>query len=330
MIFRTSVDIAPSENRIHHLSKIMMIGSCFTGYIGERLQTLKYNVEINPTGIVFNPVSAANCLDFLLDGKRFNKNDIEYFNERWLSLYHHGNFSDPDPDICLRNINHRLEHSSEFLKDSDFLFITFGTAWIFEEKKTGVVVSNCHKKPAGLFSRKLLTPVEISDMYVSLIKRIHGVNSKLNFIFTVSPIRHLKDGARQNQLSKSTLIVAIDRIICSLEQSKIYTGYFPSYEIMMDDLRDYRFYAEDMVHPSYSAIEYIWEQFEGAYIDKSSAELNRELDRINNAKGHVPVNPASEGYRQFAKDNLEKLRSMQRKYEFLDLEEEIKFFRKRI
>jgi len=330
MIFRTIVDIIPSENKINHRSKIMMIGSCFTTYIGERLSCLKYMVDINPAGTSFNPVSAANCLEILLNRKMFTMSDIEYSNDRWISNDHHSDFSSPDAGECLQKINTRITGSADFLGVADFLFITFGTAWVFEEKKTGKIVSNCHKKSASEFLRRLLTTGEIVDLFKLLIEKIHKINPAVKFVFTVSPIRHLADGVRQNQVSKSTLILAANQLIKLFENSNIISGYFPSYEIMMDDLRDYRFYSDDMVHPSSSAIQYIWKQFEAGFISTSSAELHKELERINKAISHIPFNCDSDGYQLFARSNIENLVALQKKYDYLDFSAEIEYFRNKI
>ncbi|MCX6257037.1 MAG: GSCFA domain-containing protein [Bacteroidia bacterium] len=326
MQFRTIIDIPESSNKISHQTGLLMMGSCFTEYIGEKFRALKYPVDINPFGIVFNPFSVAHCLEFILEKKRFSLFDLEYSGDRWLSMFHHGDFSGKDPQLCIQNINRRLAESENFLEKAGFLLITFGTAWVYEYKKTGQIVANCHKKPAGEFTRRLAEPQEIVGKYCSLIKRLHQFYPALSFIFTVSPVRHLSDGLPGNQVSKATLALAIDRLLRKFENNEIHMDYFPAYEIMMDDLRDYRFYTEDMLHPGKFAIDYIWEIFENHYIELTSIELNRKLEKIIRATGHKPIDRESEGYRLFARKNLEELGELKNQYPFLDLAEETRFF----
>lgn len=285
MELQTKVAIQQPDFRVGYGSELMMLGSCFTENIGEKLYYFKFNVDVNPCGIVYNPLSAARVLNVLLEGKEFTDRDLVEHNGKWQSLLHHGSFSDPDKDVCLRQINRRLMVAAEKLKKIDLLVITFGTAWVFRNKADGGIVSNCHKIPASAFERFRLSPDEIVEEYSRLIPQLRAVNPGMRILFTVSPIRHWKDGAHGNQLSKSVLLLAIDRLSALFDQ--LY--YFPSYEIVMDELRDYRFYAGDMLHVSPLAVEYIWNRFCETYIEKDAERFISRIDKLNKTLAHRPT-----------------------------------------
>lgn len=308
--FRTEIEIKPSENKISHKDKLMFIGSCFTESIGEKLTNLLFYPDINPFGILYNPASATSCLSFLANSKKFRKTDIFHHNEMYHSFYHHSRFSDPVPDNCLRKINSQAEYSSAFIKSCSCLFITFGTAWIYELNGTGEAVSNCHKLPDKMFSRRLMEVDEIVSVYIELIKQLEELNPGLRIVFTVSPVRHWKDGAENNMLSKSVLHVAIHKL--TEEFSNV--SYFPSYEIMMDDLRDYRFYKDDMLHPDSVAVDYIFERFCDVFFDKETRALNDEINKLNDLAMHRPFNSGSHSHTHFKQNCMEKISKLQKKH----------------
>jgi hypothetical protein len=322
--FRTEIEIPEQGININHQHKCMFVGSCFAESIGKRMADVKIPVDINPMGIQYNPVSVQNTLEFLMNGTRFSAIDLNHNDELWYSLYHHSQFSHFDQKTCLRKINERLETSSEFLKEADFLFITFGTAWVFEDKKTGIIVSNCHKQPANKFDRFMLMTNEIISDYQDLIEKLQLFNPKLQIVFTVSPIRHFKDGFVANQLSKSSLIVSVHQLANVFKS----VSYFPSFEIMMDDLRDYRFYEEDMIHPNHIAINYIWNKFADCYFGEETRMLNSKIEKIIKAKQHKPFNPDGESYKTFKTSNLEKIDLLLKRHSYLDLKAEIDYFSK--
>lgn len=297
MEWQTKIEIPQAGFRIGYHSRILMLGSCFTENIGEKLTYFKFDIDVNPCGIVYNPCSVARVLELILAGKPLTEAGLMQHDGKWLSLLHHGSFSSPDRGTCLRQINERLTGAVERLKSTDLLLITFGTAWVFRYKQDGRIVSNCHKIPASEFERFRLEPEEIVTTYTALIRRLREINPALRIIFTVSPIRHWKDGAHGNQLSKSVLLLAIDRLIHSLEG--LY--YFPSYEIVMDELRDYRFYAGDMLHISPGAVEYIWERFRDIYMGKDTLELMTKIDKVNKTLSHRPADAGSEKWLQLRK-----------------------------
>jgi len=271
--FRTEVEIREFPEKIGFKSSCMFVGSCFTQHIGERMRDLKFRVDMNPFGMVYNPLTVLNSLKILQTQKFFTENDLQYYNNRWFSFSHYTGFSDPDKSNCIQKINDRIRTSSAFFLGSDFIFITLGTAWVYEWKQTGEVVSNCHKLPAGNFNRRLLRVEEITKAFIPFLKSLFGKNPGKRLVFTVSPVRHWKDGAVENQRSKSVLLLAVHALVEQFKQVK----YFPAYELMMDDLRDYRFYADDMLHIGSAGASYIWEKFQKALIDRESLSLMLEV-----------------------------------------------------
>ena len=300
------------------------MGSCFTENVGTRMSILKYDVDINPFGILYNPVSVANGLRILLENKIFQPEDLVEHKGLWHSFFHHGRFSGTNIKETLSKINTRINHSATHLKNTNFLFLTFGTSWIYEYKKTGEIVSNCHKIPAQEFKRFRLTPGEIIEEYRKLLPKIWEINPEIKVVFTVSPIRHWKDGAIENQLSKATLLLAIERIIQGFGNKKC--AYFPAYEIVMDELRDYRFYAEDMIHISEVAINHIWSIFEQNLIEEKSRKIAKQVEKINKALNHKPFNPFSKEYIDFLEHTLKHTEEMEAKIPNLNFELEKKHF----
>jgi len=299
----------------------MFIGSCFAENIGSRLQELCFDTVINPFGVLYNPASVAQSLRILLSKKEFLNTDLNYNNELYFSYKHHSSFSSPSASECLSKINQSLIQSSEYLYHANFLFLTLGTAWVYRLKETGEIVSNCHKTPSEKFDRFLLGVDEIYDDYVLLFKELWNVNPNLKIVITVSPVRHWKDGAEGNQQSKATLILASNRL-----KSIHNVFYFPAYEIVMDDLRDYRFYAEDMLHPNSLAINYIWEKFGDGFLDNKTKEIAGKISKLNDAMQHRPFNSETETYKQFKKMNLTKIQQLNQHFPYLNLSKLERFF----
>lgn len=321
-VFRTEVHITPSPDKITHRSNIFFIGSCFTENIGVRMEEYKFRVDINPFGINYNPASVARNIEFLLDKKTFTRDKLHYYNERWFSFDHHSRFSHPDPDQCLALINNRLRLSSRNLIETDFFIITFGTAWVFERKKTGTIVSNCHKMPSNEFNRYLLSVDQIVQTFSDLINRLKDQIPRLKIIFTVSPVRHWKDGPVMNSVSKSALILSVHELVNRFAN----VTYFPGYEIAMDDLRDYRYYDEDLLHPNNQMVNYIWNKFCQVYFEEETIEIIKEIDKLITARNHKPFNPGSKQHKRFLEKQLETIRKLYTKYPFIDLKEEEKYF----
>jgi len=322
--FQTEVDIPEFPWKTGYQKTNIFLGSCFTENVGNRMATLKYDVDINPFGILYNPVSVAHALEFLLQKKHFKKDDLIQHDGLWHSFFHHGRFSSADASQALENINAQIATSSQILKKADFLFITFGTAWTYEYLPTRQTVSNCHKIPAKEFKRFRLTVDEISEKYEEIIQKIREVNPEIKIIFTVSPVRHWKDGAVENQRSKSTLLLAVDQILEKMENENC--GYFPAYEILMDELRDYRFYSEDMIHLTDVAIKHIYEKFQFSLIDNNAIKISADVQKIINAVNHKPFNKFTNENLLFMKKSFDYIRKLQVEKPYLNLKLEQCYF----
>lgn len=321
-IFRTIVDIPGSKVKIDYKTPVLFMGSCFTENIGNKLVNLKFNASVNPFGVLYNPLSIKSSLEILMDKRLFTETDLFHYDDLWHSFYHHSKFSDTDVSECLQNINNQISLSSDLLSNAKFLFITLGTAWVFEKTDTGQIVSNCHKLPSKFFNRFLLGKDEIITVYTELITRIHDLYPNLQIVFTVSPIRHWKDGAVNNQISKSTLLLSI----AELNNKFDFVSYFPAYEIVMDELRDYRFYAQDMLHINTVTTDYIWNRFADTYFESATKEIISDIDKIIKAKNHKPFKRNTKTYTQFLEANISKIRNLQNKYSYLILDEELAYF----
>ena len=306
MKFRTEIHLPASPVSISHADKILTMGSCFAENISGCLEKSGFNVHCNPFGILYNPASVFQSLHRLIEEKPFTSDEIFREGDTYYTFWHHSCFSREEPESFLTEINTRLKESAEFLLQADVLIVTWGTAYVYSLKDNSVL-SNCHKQPAERFDRRRLCPEEIVLEWKSLLQLLRGFNPKLQILFTVSPVRHWKDGAHGNQLSKAILLLAADELIREDE----HCTYFPSYELLLDDLRDYRFYAKDMLHPSEQAIEYIWEKFSDCFFHEETRELIREWECIQRNLNHKPFHPESEAYKIFRE------KSEARKREFL-------------
>lgn len=325
MQFRTTIELKPFDRRIDHSQTILSLGSCFASNVAERLSRAKFCVTSSPTGILFNPESIAATLDRFDAVARGDNGalpaaeDLAYGNERWFSYDFHSDFSATDATDALAAMQEAVRHGAQALKDAQVVIITFGTAFVFRNKQSGDVVANCHKQPQALFQREMMSAEQIAARYISLMQ---GPLAGKQVIFTVSPVRHLADGLEQNSLSKATLRVAVDLI----QKACPNAYYFPSYEIVMDELRDYRFYADDMTHPSRMAIDYIWERFgEVAFSDKTKA-LNERIERIVKASEHRPFNRNGQEYKAFCRTQREKITQLESEHPSVCMAKEKEFF----
>ena len=309
--FTTPASIPKSDFSISHEQPTLLIGSCFAQNIGEKLIGNKFNVIINPFGIIYNPISVRNGLKRIINNEQYTEANLTQFNDKWISFDHHGCFSSLTKDECLTQINGSLNKAHEQLKDSKTIFITFGSAWVYEYDNLGVV-ANCHKIPNNEFNKRLLSVKEILSAFNELKEDLKGIN----LVFTVSPIRHIKDGLHENNLSKATLHLAINNLV---EQNNNYY-YFPAYELIIDELRDYRFYKNDLVHPTKLAVNYVWEKFSSCYFNKDTQELNLEIAKVQSALSHKPFNPDSEEYQKFSKNTEKQIVELIEKYPFLNFQ----------
>lgn len=317
------------DTRIRHKDKIMLIGSCFTEQIGNKLAKHKFRVMDNPNGILFNPLSITKSINSYLVNKHYREDDLFYQNECWNSWDHHSRFSNIDKERCLQLINDSRDKAHAFLKEADWLLITLGSAYVYELKDIpdakkdayGSLVANCHKVPTDKFNKRLLEEEEIIDSFQQTITELVLNNPSLKIIFTISPVRHLREGFVENNISKATLIKAVHKLTCD----KVF--YFPAYELIIDDLRDYRFYAEDMIHPNYSATNYVWNKFVSTCMDDESVELMKEINEINAAHSHKAFNPGSVAHQKFKEVYRIKVIRLQEKYPYLQLDKELEYFK---
>lgn len=322
MNLQTNVEKSSFPEKLCHNNQIFLMGSCFTESIGEKLRSAKFNINCNPFGIIYNPVSIQNSFEILENNKNFTQDDL--FNEKgvWKSFYHHSRFSDTDLNTTLDNINKCLSVSHDFLQKTDYIFITLGTSWVYEHIEKNIIVSNCHKTPASKFTRRLLTLTEIIGSINSIIDISKRINPHIKIILTVSPVRHLKDGHHANTVSKSLLFSALHNI--QEKNSNIF--YFPAFEILIDELRDYRFYADDMIHPSSKAIEYIWEKFCNAFFNSETIGFIKEIEELKRAMQHKPFFTETEEYKNFRHVNFTKACILGDKLSCLDFKTEKDFF----
>ena len=305
----TSVDIAPSEKQIGYDDKILLLGSCFADNIGAKFGEHYFQTTVNPFGTLYNPASIAKTLSGVMN--REMALDIVQHNGLWHSMMHHGTFSHPDKDVLLARCEESQTLLRTALQNASTIIVTFGTAWVYEWQ--GEVVANCHKLPANQFVRRCLTVDEIVGMWQPIVASMPDKH----WIFTVSPIRHIKDGLHANQLSKSVLLQAIDCLISCLSPLVSSLDYFPSYEIMLDELRDYRFYAEDMVHPSPVAVEYIWQRFVDTYMTDDTRNEMRTLHQLWRDRHHRFLHPESDEAKHFQMRITQQLQELQSHYAWL-------------
>jgi hypothetical protein len=272
------------------------LGSCFAVNIAEKLDYFKFQNTSNPFGILFHPLAIEKLIDFAVFQKQFTEKDVFFHEERWHSFDVHSDLSNPNKEELVATLNATLRATKQQLEEATHIVITYGTSWVYRNIEQDVVVANCHKVPQKQFIKQLLSVDEIRESMGNTMQLIHSINPNCKLIFTVSPVRHLKDGFVENQLSKSHLIAAIhDKIKSQLAN----LDYFPSYEIMMDELRDYRFYGEDMLHPNQVAIDYIWERFSQTYIAEASYKTMKEVETIQKGLAHRPFSPDSESHQHF-------------------------------
>jgi hypothetical protein len=317
--FRTPVTIPGSALKIGYNTPCMLIGSCFSDYIGKLMLQHKWPVLLNPFGTLFNPLSIADALEKLASAQFTSMDDLRFHNGLWFSFSHYTGFSHPDREICLNTINRSETEASEWLKKCRVLIITFGSAWCYQIKETGLIAANCHKIPSSAFNHILAQPDMIIKRYEGLIGMLQNRFPNLHIIFTVSPVRHWKDGAVNNQLSKSVLHWSIHEImkVCA------HTEYFPSYELFMDELRDYRFYATDMLHPSEQGTQYVWERFCDTYTVKETCKIMDEVAALLKAVHHRTQFNNSAETLSFRQATIQKLEALAKTHPFLDFSSEI-------
>jgi len=320
--FRTPVDPPGNSRKINLNSSILSIGSCFSEHIIQRFNNFLFNSYINPTGILYNPASISQALRRIISDEKYHTDDLFSHDGLWKSFDHHSNFDGKTPQECLQKINERIEEAGTFLAPPDTLILTFGTAFVYRKKDTGQLVANCHRLPHNTFIRSLLSIDDILTDYSELFMTLYKRFPHINIIITVSPIRHLRDNPHENQVSKAHLLSAL----FELESIFPHLFYFPSYEIMMDELRDYRFYKEDMVHPAPVAIEYIWKKFLTTCVGEKAQEFIRRYQPIVHAKSHAIQEHEAESTHHFAEKQIEYINELESTYPSISFTEDKKYF----
>jgi hypothetical protein len=322
-----NIDLKSLPKPIRYSDKILLIGSCFTEHIGNSLARLKFSVLQNPNGILFDPSSVCSSLLSYINNKQYTVDDLVQVNEVWHSWQHHSRFSNVDPAEAVRVINKSQDEAHKFLKYADWIIITLGSAFSYRltdlaETARGERVANCHRAPAQWFNKQLLEISDITSMLDNCYHQLLQFNPKLNIIFTVSPVRHTRDGVVENNRSKARLIESVHQLVNKFEG----LHYFPAYELVIDVLRDYRFYDIDLVHPNYMATEYVLEKFADTCIDPGSRQLIDDIRKIVIASKHKAFQPETNAHRQFLLSHFEKTRELKEKYPFLDLDKELGYF----
>lgn len=311
MQLQTQIPLKPENyNPIDYKSKLFLLGSCFVENIGNKLSYFKFQNTLNPIGILFHPKAIEALITNAINEKEYTEEDIFFENEQWHCFDAHSKLSSTSKEDLLDSLNTQIRLTNQQVKESTHIIITLGTAWVYRFIETDTYVANCHKVPQKKFLKELLSVDEIEISLQAIISLIKSINSKATIVFTVSPIRHIKDGFLENTQSKAHLISAIHKVV----EPREFLHYFPSYEIMMDELRDYRFYAEDMLHPNTTAINYIWNKFKYAWITPEIYDVMDEVETIQKGLSHKPFNPNTPAHQQFLQNLESKKNSLQSKH----------------
>jgi hypothetical protein len=330
MQFQLPIDIKPFPEMISYRDKILLTGSCFTEHIGNSLKEVKFQVLQNPHGILFGPDAVCRSLSDCMDNRVYTEKDLFFLDELWHSWDHHSRFSGLDKTECLRKINGSIDQSHRFIREAGWVIITLGSAFSYrltdqftdDPGSKGRGVANCHRAPAGWFKKKLLSIPEIEAMLEDCLGRLIRFNKRLKFIFTISPVRHVRDGVVENNRSKARLIEAVHEVT----SNKDHCFYFPAYELVIDVLRDYRFYDIDLVHPNYAATEFVMEKFMEAGIREDTRAIMQAVRQLVTARKHRAFQPETKAHREFLAAQYQKALALQQQYDFLDLQKEIEYF----
>ena len=314
--FRTIMPAQQAPFSLSYKHQTLSLGSCFAVHIGQRLQKNKFSILNNPFGVLYNPISMLKSLERLRSGQLYQSQDLFEQHNLWHNFDYHGAFSHFKQDMALQAMNDALQQGQKQLNNCQRIILTFGTAYVFEHIDQQRIVANCHKVPATYFRRYRLNIKDITPPWIKLLQSLKAANPDLKVILSVSPIRHLRDGLVENQRSKATLILAMEEICRQFD----FVHYFPAYELLLDDLRDYRFYDRDLSHPNGFAIDYIWNYFRQTYFDESTTQIFQQVNKILISSEHRPLHPGSPAHRQFSIQLRKKIEALQKKYPFLDLD----------
>jgi len=329
--FKLTLSLKRSEHSIGYRDSLFLIGSCFSENMGAKLNTHLFKVFENPHGVLFNPISVAQSLSDCIQNKQYAEADLFELNEVWNSWQHHSRFSGVTNKYALDKINESINKAHAFLKTADHIVITLGSAWVYQLNSqspfaAGQVVANNHKAPSAWFDKHLMKPGVLTILLNKMVEDLLQFNAHLQIIFTISPVRHLREGLVENNRSKAVLIQAVHEIIDSTEN----TAYFPSYEYVIDDLRDYRFYAEDLVHPNYAASNYVWEKWVETYMNEETQTIMKQVAELQLAMQHKPFFAGSSQHRAFLENCIVKTERLLSLYPYLPLNDQVQFFKQEI
>lgn len=324
--FRTEFPPISYPFQLTHQQAMLCYGSCFAEHMAGRLGDRKFKTRLNPYGITYHPLQIAKGISALLRRHTLADTDVFEHNGLWQAFEFHSQFSHPQQEVALRQMNTSLEAAAEFLQQVDILIVTMGTAYGFIEQESGRMVNNCHKLPAQHFKRKRFQPEEMIQPLEKALQELRDQRPNLQVLISVSPVRHFKDGMVENQRSKAALLLTAD----DLEKRLNFVHYFPAYELVMDDLRDYRFFDIDMVHPNALAVDYIWSYFQHSLFDQSTQQLNAKIEKIKQASEHRPFHPNTETHQAFLRQQIVKIKDLQQQYPGLDFSKEQQIFAEKL
>ncbi|WP_338408762.1 GSCFA domain-containing protein [uncultured Flavobacterium sp.] len=316
MNFTTKIPISKTNFPIDYSSKIVSLGSCFAVNMAEKFDYFKFQNSCNPFGILFHPLAIEKLIKFAVSGNQFTEQDVFFYNESWHCFDVHSDLSNSSKEELITHLNTIVQSTHRLLSESTHIIITYGTSWAYRNIETNQIVANCHKVPQKEFIKEILSVQSVEKSIHNTIDLIEKINPDCKIIFTVSPVRHLKDGFVENNVSKSNLLVAIYQQL-QTDHCKLTTEYFPSFEILMDELRDYRFYAEDMLHPNTVAIDYIWQRFSETTISQESHSIMKEVESIQKGLSHRPFNPNSASHLKFGVELAQKIININSRYPFI-------------
>lgn len=320
--FFLNIQIPAPADRIHYPQKIMLSGSCFTEHIGNHLAEMKFDILQNPNGILFDPVSVARSLISYIGPEEFRAGDLFYYNELWQSWNHHSVFSRSTMEEALAVVNRSQQTAHQFLKRADWLIITLGSSFSYILEESNKPVANCHRAPGNWFKKKLLPTEEMLAVMDEALHRLFDFNPAVKIIFTISPVRHIRDGVVENNRSKARLIELVHQLVNKFDNSY----YFPAYELVIDVLRDYRFYDRDLVHPNYMATQFVLEHFMETYVENDSRLLAEEIRKLQISRKHRAMHPDTDAHRRFLKEQLQKTRELSLKYPMISFQQELDHF----
>lgn len=322
MNFTLSLDIPRLPAPISYQDGILLIGSCFTEHMAERLVQHRFRTLSNPNGILFNPLSVADAIDSYLDEREYGADDLFFLNEVWNSWDHHSRFSHPDKETALQGINASQREAGAFIREANWIIVTLGTGFQYFLKTEDRPVSNNHRAPAQWFEKRLLEIDWMVEAWTATLERLFSLNPNANVLFTISPVRHIRDGVVDNNRSKARLMEAVHRLCSDFDRAH----YFPAYELVIDILRDYRFYDIDMVHPNYLATSFVWEEFVKSCVDAAALPVMERMRDIATARSHRPRFPDTAAHQAFKVAYAQKVRQLLEQEPYLDLKEELQFF----